>query len=321
MSSFTVIRPGLQTTIQDRGRWGWQSRGVSVAGAMDPYSCRVANALVGNDADAAALEMTFVGPELEFDDARIVAVAGAEFAITIDGTPAPVGAAFPVSGGSRLRFGDRAHGVRAYLAVAGGITVPRILGSRSTHLVSRMGGLAGRPLAAGDRVPLGDPMKARRVRLEVQLTEVELKRDPTIGPGAARVRVMPDARLDRFVDGALDVLQSAPYTVSRLSDRMGFRLEGPHLQHSHGADILSEITPLGTVQVPASGQPILLMADRQTTGGYARIATVISADIGVAGQRGPDDRLSFDVCTLGEALAARAAQERALLAIEEKART
>jgi allophanate hydrolase subunit 2 len=131
---------------------------------------------------------------------------------------------------------------------------------------------------------------------------------------------VPDARLDRFVDGVLDVLQSAPYTIGRLSDRMGFRLDGPHLQHSRGADILSEITPLGAVQVPASGQPILLMADRQTTGGYARIATVISADIGIAGQHGPDDRLSFCVCSIGEALAARIARERAIMAIEEKAR-
>ena len=315
MTAFLVVRPGLQTTIQDEGRWGWQSRGVSVAGAMDPYSFRVANALVGNNADAAALEMAFVGPELEFEAARMVAVAGAEFSLSVDGRAVQRGGAFPVSAGSRLRFGDRVGGVRAYLAIAGGIDVPEVLGSRSTHIGSRMGGLAGRALVAGDRVPLGDPAKARKVRLEGQLVS-----RPRISAGAPRVRILPDARIDRFADVSLQELQSMPYTIGRLSDRMGFRLEGRRLQHRHGADILSEITPLGSVQVPASGQPILLMADRQTSGGYARIATVISADIGVAGQLGPGDRIWFSACTPGEALAARLAQERELMAIEARSR-
>ena len=147
MASLRVITPGMLTTIQDRGRWGWQSRGVPVAGPMDPYSHRLANALAGNESDAATLEVTLVGPEVEFDDERIVAVAGADFDLTVDGRSTPVNMSFAVRPGSVLRFGARRRGARAYLAIAGGIDVPPVLESRSTHLPSAMGGLEGRPLA------------------------------------------------------------------------------------------------------------------------------------------------------------------------------
>jgi antagonist of KipI len=335
LSSFRVIRPGLQTTIQDAGRWGWQSRGVPVSGAMDQPSYRIANALAGNPAGAAVLEVVFVGPELEFEDSRVVAVAGAQFVVTVDGNPKAVHSAFEVPARARLRFGERAHGSRAYVAVAGGIDVPKILGSRSTHLASRMGGIGGRALTAGDLVPLG--VSARKVRIGVEVSslirgevrlnrEVRRKADATdreirLKPDTpTRIRMIPDARLDRFVEGTLDVLQSAPYIVGHQSDRMGFRLEGPVLHHTRGADILSDVTPIGTLQVPASGQPILLMADRQTTGGYTRIGTVIGADLPIAGQLGPGDRIAFEICSLGEARAALLAQERAVAAIEELAR-
>src|SRR5207244_6012161 len=154
MSHLLVSKPGLLTTIQDRGRWGLQARGVPVAGPMDPCSHRLANALVGNPRTAATLEVTLLGPELEFDDERVIAVAGAEFDVTVDDRPAPTNAAFLVAAQSRLRFGTRRRGARAYLAIAGGIAVPPVLDSRATHLVSAMGGFHGRPLKAGDRVPL-----------------------------------------------------------------------------------------------------------------------------------------------------------------------
>jgi biotin-dependent carboxylase-like uncharacterized protein len=314
MSHLLVVKPGLLTTIQDRGRWGLQAHGVPVAGPMDPCSHRLANALAGNDVDAATLEVTLIGPELEFDDERVIAVAGAEFELTVDGRSVPANAAFVVASGSCLRFGRRLRGARAYVAMSGGVGVVPTLGSRSTHVISAMGGLDGRPLKAGDRVPLGDPMRARN-SMSAQ------PRSPlfALPEGHARIRVLAGPQQDYFTPDALDVLQSAPYTISNTSDRMGFRLEGPAITHARGADIISDATPLGVLQVPASGRPILLMADRQTTGGYPKIATVITADISVAGQLAPGDAISFNVCSPREAVAALIAQERALMAIEASA--
>ena len=310
MSGVWVVKAGMLTTIQDAGRWGFQSGGVPVAGPMDPVSHRLATALVGNERESAALEITLLGPELEFEDERLVAVAGAEFELSLDGRPVPSNAPFIVAIGSRLRFGTRRLGARAYLAVSGGIAVPPTLGSRSTHLVSAMGGLNGRALTAGERLPLGEPALAQRTALAPQTALVPLP------DRHARLRILPGPQVDYFSADALDVLQSAPYAVAQNSDRMGFRLKGPRLTHARGADIISDATPLGVLQVPASGLPILLMADRQTTGGYPKIATVISADISVAGQLAPGDAISFSVCSPREALAALIAQERALMAVE-----
>jgi biotin-dependent carboxylase-like uncharacterized protein len=305
-----VLKAGMLTTIQDRGRWGYQAYGVPVAGPMDPCSHRVANAVVGNDGDAPALEVTMVGPELEFEDDRLVAVAGAAFELAVDGRDVPAGRSFVVGRGSRLRFGRRLSGARAYVAIAGGIELPATLGSRSTHVMTGMGGLDGRALRSGDRVPLGAVPSRRPEPGRMVPRIVPMPSDRT------RIRVLPGPQLERFVDGSLQTLQSAPYTVAVTSDRMGFRLEGPALIHSRGADIISDATPLGALQVPASGLPILLMADRPTTGGYPKVATIISADIGTAGQLGPGDCLSFVVCSPKEALAALIAQERAVMALD-----
>jgi antagonist of KipI len=309
--AIVVIKPGMLTTIQDEGRWGLQARGVPVAGPMDPVSHRLANALVGNHRDAACLEITLVGPELEFDDERLVAVTGAAFDVWLDGRPVPHNAAFIAAAGSRLRFGERRLGARAYLAVGGGIAVPPTLGSRSTHLISAMGGLDGRAVRARDRLPVGEP---------TGVPTAAGQRTPIVPlpDRHARVRVRPGPQAEYFSTDALDVLQSAPYVVAQNSDRMGFRLDGPPLVHARGADIISDATPLGVLQVPASGQPILLMADRQTTGGYPKIATVIAADIPVVGQLGPSDTITFAVCTPRDAFAALIAQERALMAVEAK---
>jgi biotin-dependent carboxylase-like uncharacterized protein len=209
-----------------------------------------------------------------------------------------------------LQFHARRQGVRAYLAVAGGMAVRPTLGSRATHVVSAMGGLDGRALKAGDRLPLGDRSTAGGAAPALEAPLIALPR------GEARIRVLPGPQLDYFSGDALETLQSAPYVIAPNSDRMGFRLTGPRLAHSRGADIISDATPLGVLQVPASGQPILLMADRQTAGGYPKLATVITADMSVAGQLGPGDALTFTVCTPRDALAALIAQERALMALE-----
>ena len=299
-----VNRAGLLTTVQDLGRWRYQAMGVPVAGPMDIYSHRLANALVGNSEEAATLEVTVAGPELEFEDERDVAVTGAEF----EDVPREM---FRVHAGQRVAFGQRIRGARAYVAVSGGIETPKVLGSRATHLPSAMGGVEGRALKAGDELPLGRPVAGER-------PPVAVERPPKGGRYETRyqtLRILPGPQHDRFTTGALDALQSAPYRIGTDSNRMGYRLTGPRLEHSRGADIISDATPLGSLQVPASGQPILLMADRQTTGGYAKIATVISADISLAGQLLPGDEIRFAVCTPADALAALIAQEQTLMAI------
>ena len=310
----TVIKPGMLTTVQDGGRWGLQARGVPVAGPMDPVSHRLANALVGNDRQAALLEVTLLGPELEFGDERLVAVTGAEFELVLDGRQVPPGERFTVPAGSRLRFGARRSGARAYLAVSGGIAVPQVLGSRATHLVSGMGGVNGRSLVAGDRLPLG--VRSGFTRFP-HAGNVGVWKSWKSRSDPATIRVLPGPQADYFAPDALGLLQSAPYVVAHNSDRMGFRLDGPRLTHARGADIISDATPLGVLQVPASGQPILLMADRQTTGGYPKIATMIAADVTIAGQLAPADSLRFVVCSPHDAMTALIAQERALMALED----
>lgn len=279
---------------------------------MDPASHRVANALAGNPPDAAALEVTLIGPDVQFEDARLIAVAGAEFELWLDGRRVSVETSIPVGAGSRLRFGRRVRGSRAYLAVAGGIAVPPELGSRATHMVSRMGGLEGRALAGGDRLPLGET-----AGVVVSANSSLAVRSPiAIADGHARLRVLQGPHAERFDAEALDALQAAPYTIANDSDRMGFRLQGRALGRKRNGELISDATPLGVLQVPASGQPMLLMADRQTTGGYPAIATVITADIGLAGQLGPGDTIQFAICGRREAMTALIAQERALMAIE-----
>lgn len=307
MSCLEVVRPGLLTTVQDLGRWGWQAWGVSVAGPMDPRAHRAANLLVGNAADSATLEITFVGPELLFDDDRTVAVCGADFVVTVDGHLAASGRALRISRGGRLRFGGHDRGTRAYLAVEGGLAVEPVFGSRATHLPSRIGGFAGRALLAGDRIPLGAPSASAANRPSALPLDVP--------KGRARLRVLPSAHPDRFERQALAHLQSTPYTVRHESDRMGYRLEGPRVRALSDGDQLSEPSPPGSVQVPPSGDPILLMADCQTMGGYPVVGTVISADMGLAGQLGPGDAITFAACSRQEAITALIAQERSLMTI------
>ena len=301
-----VVEPGLLTTVQDRGRWGRQNLGVPVAGPMDVVSHRLANRLVGNQPGCATLEVTLVGPEIEFLADTTFAVAGAEFELQLDVQPVAVNSVRYARRGTRLRFGRRARGARAYLAVGGGIDVPPVLGSRSTDLASGLGGLAGRPLCVGDRLKVGLVTGARRPRVSPVMRV-------TLPDGGATVRVMPGPDGDRFTPGAMAVFGQARFTLEPESNRMGYRLRGPTLELAESQPLLSGATPAGTVQVPPSGQPILLMADRQTTGGYAKIATVISADLPVAGQLAPGDWIAFEVCERRAAVAALIVLEQALM--------
>lgn len=301
--SLTVVKPGMLTTVQDTGRRGYQGLGVPVSGPMDAYSHRFANQALGNDPKAAALEITLLGPELLADGDLTCAIAGAEIPCTVDGVAAPYNEPFAVPSGARLRFGARSKGARATLAVRGGFDLPETLGSRATHLVSHMGPFGGRALRAGDVLPV---------------KEGALHAAPVVGTpldlpsGGARVRIVSAAHRDRFTDDAWGLLVRAQFIVSPQSNRMGYRLDGPALGHVRGADMLSEAMPIGAIQVPASGQPILLMAERQTTGGYPTIANVITADLPIAGQLAPGDWIAFDEVSHADALAALKERESAL---------
>jgi KipI family sensor histidine kinase inhibitor len=299
--SITILRAGLFTTIQDTGRWGHQDRGVPVAGPMDAIAHRLANALVGNAGDAAALEATLTGPELRFEQATVVAVAGADLSASIDGAPLPLDTPRACAAGAVLRFGERRTGTRVSIACDGGIAAPVVLGSRATHVVSGLGGIDGRALVAGDRLPLG----------ESRTDKVGAASDRPVrfaSAGGARLRIMRGPQDDWFDEAAFETLQRGRFTISPQSNRMGYRLIGPVLTRSTG-QMISDAAFTGGLQVTPSGDPILLMADRQTMGGYPQMATVITADLPLAGQLAPGDWIEFEICTRTEAIAALSAQE------------
>ncbi len=233
--------------------------------------------------------------------AIVVAIAGADLSATLDDAAVPMHASFTVAAGQRLRFGAKRTGARAYVSVDGGIDVPLVLGSRATHLPARMGGWAGRALCRGDRLPLGPARLGGEARVG---------RAVFIAPSEEAVlRLLPGPHADRFLPAAAEVLYGSTFTLAGVSNRMGYRLEGPRLPRADTSDIISEAVAMGALQVPASGQPILLMADRQTTGGYPTIGNVIAADLPVAGQLAPGDRVRFVPCTDDAARAALVEQE------------
>jgi biotin-dependent carboxylase-like uncharacterized protein len=304
MGLMTVVRPGMLTTVQDLGRWGQQHLGVPVAGPMDWYSHRLANAIVGNPAEAAALEITLMGPELITDCETVCAITGAEFEVTAAERRVRPSEPFVLRAGERLRFGSRLSGTRATLAVSGGFTTAVVLGSRSTSLTSRLGPFGGRALKVGDALPIGAPSGVIRRH----------SGRPLLMPrGGAHLRLMMGPHEIRFTEQARRVFEKARYVVTPDSNRMGYRLDGPRLEQVSTTDMLSDATPIGSLQVPSSGCPILLMADRQTTGGYPKIATVITADLPVAGQLGPGDWIEFEACSRTAAVDALRRREAALV--------
>ena len=307
-----VIEPGLLTTVQDTGRYGYQRFGVPVSGAMDPFSLRAANVLVGNDQDSACLEMTVVGPQARFLEDTLIAVTGADLAINIDDERVHRWQAMHVEKGSVLTSDGMVDGMRAYLAVDGGIDVPQVMGSRSTYMTSRIGGLNGRPLKSGDVISMlpSDPSHRHDERaLPEDLEPVHYGHSHVI-----RAIVGPQA--SAFTQGALETIFDSRYSVSNDSDRVGYRLEGPHLKHVAGADIISDGSPAGAIQVPADGMPIVLMSDRGPTGGYAKIATIISTDLGRLAQARPGDTISFKQVTVAQANSALLEQEAILYSLD-----
>ncbi|MDO7886432.1 5-oxoprolinase subunit C family protein [Hymenobacter cheonanensis] len=323
--AISVRKPGLLTTVQDLGRAGHQKTGVVVGGALDACALRTANLLVGNAETAAGLETTLRGPTLCFETDALLALTGADLAATIGGQPVPLGRPVAVRAGTVLAFGAPRAAGRAWLAVAGGVAVPLVLGSRATYLRAALGGLAGRALQVGDELPVGEwPARARRLfeRLKPEGTagwtaaRWHAAPAPVAQPGAPlRVRALPGLEYAQFAPASQQAFWEEIFTVSTEADRMGARLSGPELARTTNAELLSSAVAAGTVQVPGGGQPIVLLADCQTTGGYPRLAQVISADLGRLAQALPGTRLRFEPVTLARAQALYLAQEQWLRAL------
>jgi len=297
MGSMSVVSGGLFTTVQDLGRPGHGRIGVSAAGAADALSFRIANRLAGNPDNAPALEMTILGGTFQFESPAYVALAGADMHPVIEAGEEQAGAApahevrmlaaFKVAAGQRLRLGAALSGARTYLAVHGGFDVALLLGSASTHAPSRLGGFEGRPLRQGDRLRFGDAPAPRTLRRLVATDR---------GPLAARVslRVTDGPQAERFAAASREAFFASPYTVTSESDRMGLRLAGAPLPAPSGGRMATEGMPLGAIQIPPEGQPVILFVDHQTTGGYPVVASVISADLHQVGQLRPRDVIRFE---------------------------
>ena len=298
-----MIKPGWCTTVQDLGRHGCQQYGVSVSGAMDRLALVIANRLVNNHDSAAGLEITIVGPEFLFEHDAVVAITGADLSPAVNGHSVPLWSTVAIPAGGRLTFGRRQSGTRSYLAIAGGFDVPLLWGSRSTHLSTRTGGHDGRPLVADD---------------ELQVFPGARGSDrPLLGAALATSGrpIYTDSPTLRVLAGpqhvsaeALSILTATAYRLTNQSDRMGYRLEGVPIPYVPAHPRISDGVTMGALQIPPDGQPILLMADRPTTGGYPKVATVICADLPQAAQLQPGDTVKFRTTTLPDAEAALANQ-------------
>jgi antagonist of KipI len=316
--SLTVLHPGLQTQLQDEGRWGWQSDGVPVGGAMDTWSHRLANGLAGNASDEATLEILMQGPQLRFDAPACIAITGADLSPTVNGQALPQQRRVWLAAGAELRFGRRTAGLRAYLAVGGGLDVPAVLGSRSTYARGGFGGWQGRALQAGDVLPLrpgglmAPEIDAAIGFLAAPALALELLSPlPDPAPTAcATVAVVAGEHWQAFTPAAQQAFLAQRWRVGPQSDRMGYRLQGQSLAPAVMGELLSEGVAFGTVQVPPDGQPIVLMAERQSTGGYPKIAHVASVDLPLLAQLAPGQHLRFELISLDMAQALLEDRER-----------
>lgn len=307
-SMITILKPGFLTTIQDIGRYGYQKYGVITSGAMDSLSLRLANLLVGNEENQPALEITLQGPHIRFQQDSLIAVTGGDLSPTIEQTPIPRWKAIFVKKGVELKFSTAQTGCRAYLAIAGGFSIPKVMGSTSTYLRASIGGFKGRPLKAGDQLPINLP-KQRMVRtLERAQKELEnqsfiemnwsisTKYIPHFGSHPV-IRIMKGRDYHAFTKESQYRFFHEPFSITPDSDRMGYRLQGPQLKLDAQKEMISGAVTFGTIQVPSQGNPIILMADRQTTGGYSVIGEVSTVDLPLIAQAKPGDTLSFSEIT------------------------
>src|SRR5438477_6940430 len=313
----TAIRAGFLTSVQDLGRTGFREFGVSLGGALDTHALRVSNLLAGNDESAAGLELTFGGLRLRFADDRIVVWGGGDFNARVGSTSVAAGHPALVRAGEEFSINSPTCGCRAWLAISGGIDVPLVLGSRSGDLRAGFGGVKGRPLRDGEEFPLGENPSPARVLIERLRTEkIARWKPPHDWSSTARrapvLRYLRGADPSRFAETALQFFNDDGFFVSPDSDRMGIRFDGPCLERREDVDLLSEAVAPGTVQVPPSGKPIMLLNDCQTIGGYPKIAHVITVDLPIAAQLSPGDRIRFSEVSIRDAHALLLERERNL---------
>ncbi len=311
MPKMTVISSGPLSTIQDEGRFGYMNTGFSPNGAMDSYSMKIANILVGNADIEGVVEMTMMGMSVKFDCTTVIALTGADMQPEINQEPIEMYSAVEVHEGDVLTMKMAKSGMRTYLAVAGGFDIPKIMGSMSTNLKCALGGFEGRKLLAGDEIPLRQSIGIRLIGKRRALPEN--KYDNTV-----TVRVVLGPQEDYFTQKGIETFLSSEYTVSDKSDRMGVRLDGEMIENINGVDIISDGIATGAVQIPASGTPIIMMADRQTTGGYAKIATVISADLKKIAQARPGAKIHFEAVSEKTAVRLKKKEENKIRELEYK---
>lgn len=299
METIKILDAGLLTTVQDLGRYGFQRYGVSASGVMDEYSAKIANKLVGNKVGEAVLETTLKGVQIEFLQNTAVAITGGNCDVTLNGAKIELWQSYLVNRGDILKMGICRSGLRNYLAFAGGIDVPIIMNSKSTNLKAKVGGFNGRKLMTGDVLSVGVGS------LEAPLT-LNKHYIPTYSKDI-KVGVILGQQDDHFTEAGIKTFLNETYTVTQESDRMGIRLSsvsGATIEHKNGADIISDGITFGAIQVPGSGQPIVMMADRQTTGGYTKIGNVISSDLAKLAQATPGTKVKFVEYTLEQAVQA-----------------
>jgi len=294
----TLLEPGFLTTIQDGGRVGWARYGVPPSGPMDVVAFRAANALVGNDPGAAALEITLTGPTMHIGQECLIAVCGAAFDLWVGTLPTPTWHAVYVRPGQTVTFGARRSGMRAYFAISGGIALPLFLGSQATYLKGRFGGKAGRTLQGGDQLPV-DPAHHREFVARAGRAWPRHQRPPYTPAPTLRVILGPQE--DYFSPDAIATLLHSAYTITSASDRMGYRLKGHSITHCGPTGIASDGIVTGSIQIPPDGQPIVMMVDHQTTGGYPKIATVIQPDLPLLAQCLAGDAIKFSLIEAEEA--------------------
>lgn len=316
----TIVKPGLLTSIQDLGRYGYQKYGIIASGAMDPLAHRIANLLVGNEDYLPTLEITLLGPTIQFHKDTLIAICGGDLSPTINGKPIRSWCTVFVKQDSELKFGRCNTGCRAYLAVAGGFSIPTIMESKSTYLRAGIGGYNGRALMSGDQLSSGNPSE-----LSIKMSKYLKRKESSefvekqwsvssefipIHQKDSSIRVMKGRHFHLFTKESQEMLFNVTFDVTTQSDRMGYRLQGPTLSLENAEEMISEAVNFGTIQVPPDGNPIILLADRQTTGGYPKIGQVATVDLSFIAQAKPGDHLQFSEVSHEESQLLFLARER-----------
>jgi len=313
MKVLRVQKPGLFTTVQDLGRYGYLKFGVPISGAMDKFSLIAANLLVENDTNDACIETTLIDPEFQALEKTQIAITGGDCSPKINNRSAPMWQTLTIQEGDIISFGRMESGCRAYISIRGGVDAPLILGSRSTYARGKFGGIEGRPLKTGDLINAFDALPLE--------TEYEMPKEtiPRFSSNL-RINVLLGPQADMFTEKGVETFLSSQYKVTLEADRMGYRLEGSIIDHKEKADIVSDGLLPGAIQVPKNGKPILIMRDAQTTGGYPKIAVASTPDVDALGQAKPNDTIEFSKVTIQEAHGKMREYDGLLCALRERLR-